>query len=306
LLERTFDQLISLRLEKKNRIEQFFLDRNRDISLISGSEEVSKIVADLNSGSENVNELPKAFSSYLSNYISAYGYYRKLRIVGTQKRGIEIIAEATISGEKVPNSDYLIQEELIRFCDATRLAGKTIIRDLSESQLLIYIGDPVYDNREEVTGCIALEIPITAINKIMFGHSEKNGLGETGETCLVGSDHLMRSNSRIRENAVLNIKVNSDAAKSAIAGITGTDIIRDYRNIPCLSSYSSVNIGGLNWVILAEIDEQEAMIPVYRIRNSILLIVINWITRVKVTEEVELAGLDAGIHGETAYDVGVL
>jgi len=33
-----------------------------------------------------------------------------------------------------------------------------------------------------------------------------------------------------------------------------------------------VNIEGLNWVILAEIDEQEAMIPVYAIRNSILLI----------------------------------
>ena len=44
LLERTFDQLISLRLEKKNRIEQFFLDRDRDINLICKSEEIRKII----------------------------------------------------------------------------------------------------------------------------------------------------------------------------------------------------------------------------------------------------------------------
>ena len=47
LLNRTFDQLISLRLEKKNRIEQFFLDRNRDINLISKSEELKKIMCRL-------------------------------------------------------------------------------------------------------------------------------------------------------------------------------------------------------------------------------------------------------------------
>ena len=52
----------------------------------------------------------------------------------------------------------------------------------------------------------------------------------------------------------------------------GTAIIEDYRGIFCLSSYSKVNIEGLDWVILAEIDEQEAMIPVNAIRNSILLV----------------------------------
>jgi ammonium transporter, Amt family len=38
----------------------------------------------------------------------------------------------------------------------------------------------------------------------------------------------------------------------------------------------------------------------------IMLIVINWITRVRVTESEELQGLDFAIHGEHAYDEGAL
>ncbi|NVO01659.1 MAG: sensor histidine kinase, partial [Bacteroidetes bacterium] len=93
-----------------------------------------------------------------------------------------------------------------------------------------------------------------------------------GETYLVSDDSLMRSNSRFEGNAVLKLKVTSKSVIEAFKGNTGVQIIDDYRNISCLSSYSKVNVKGLNWVILAEIDEMEAMTPIYSIRNSILLI----------------------------------
>lgn len=38
----------------------------------------------------------------------------------------------------------------------------------------------------------------------------------------------------------------------------------------------------------------------------IMLIIINWITPVKVGDEIQALGLDAGLHGEKAYDEGVL
>jgi len=106
----------------------------------------------------------------------------------------------------------------------------------------------------------------------MFNYSEKNGLGKTGETYLVGNNYLMRSNSRFKENAIYATKVTSQSVLNAFNGKTGYDIVKDYRDISCLSSYSKVNIEGLHWVILAEIDEKEAMIPVYSIRNNILLL----------------------------------
>jgi len=38
----------------------------------------------------------------------------------------------------------------------------------------------------------------------------------------------------------------------------------------------------------------------------LMLIIINMITPVRVSDEVEKAGLDEGLHGEKAYDEGVL
>ena len=81
LLNRTFDQLTSLRLEKKNRIEQFFLDRDRDINLICKSEEIRKIIDASNAHPESKESINlQSYNSYLNNYISSYGYYRRLYV----------------------------------------------------------------------------------------------------------------------------------------------------------------------------------------------------------------------------------
>jgi signal transduction histidine kinase len=272
LLNRTFDQLISLRLEKKNRIEQFFLDRERDINLISKSEEINKIIKTsfFRNGYPNQPQL-QPNSSYLTSYISSYGYYQKLYIAHHDS----IIFCLNADHVDLPNNhknDSSSVVNLLNFSKQIEIAGKTIIQDLTKSRLLIYIGSPVYNSQTELMGTVVLEIPIQAINKIMFGYTDNGGLGKSGETYLVGNDYLMRSNSRFRENAVLNLKVETTAVINAFKGETGTGIIKDYRNISCLSSYSKVNIEGLDWVILAEIDEREAMVPVNAIRNSILLV----------------------------------
>ena len=270
LINRTFDQLISLRLEKKNRIEQFFLDRNRDINLISKSEEIKKINKVLNTHKKSADTTNRLrYNSYLNTYISSFGYYQQLHVVNINDFVFDINLLQT---DQNSYSDINTNQNLKIFCKEIELSKKTIIQDLTKSKLLIYIGTPMLDDKKNISGFVVLEIPVAAINKIMFGYTENNGLGNTGETYLVGNDSLMRSNSRFKENAIFNIKVTSKSVKDALNGNTGTDIVKDYRSISCLSSYSKVNIEGLNWVILAEIDEQEAMIPIDSIRNSILLI----------------------------------
>ena len=271
LLNRTFDQLTSLRLEKKNRIEQFFLDRVGDVNLISQSEEIRKIAEILNSRSRFISKPDKLhYDSYLSKYIGSHGYYQQLHIVGQTGFVYDVISSPGDTAP--PDINRLTNTNLKGFCEKIEKSDKTIIHDLTKSDLLIYIGTKIWNEKNEVIGYVTVEIPSSAVNRIMFGHSENNGLGETGETYLVGDDYLMRSNSRFKENAVLNIKVTSASVLKAFNGETGHDIVQDYRNISCLSSYSKVNIEGLNWVLLAEMDEKEAMTPIYSIRNSILLI----------------------------------
>ena len=272
LLNRTYDLLISLRLEKNTRVEQFFTDRKKDIYVISKSDEIVKLVdlSNLENGTSIDMDLIKK-DSPLDQLISGDGYYQRLFVVTRKNFIYDLVPKQTDS-----NTDSLMgkipYEKLEKFCKKLEISRATVIQDLSKTNQFIYIGTPVFDNKKTISGFVVLEIPINALNKIMFEHSENNRLGETGETYLVSDDYLMRSNSRFKGNAILNINVKSISVLNAFKGKTGVGIVRDYRNISCLSSYSKVNIEGLNWVIVAEIDELEAMTPVYSIRNSILLI----------------------------------
>jgi signal transduction histidine kinase len=57
-----------------------------------------------------------------------------------------------------------------------------------------------------------------------------------------------------------------------LSGVPGLITTNDYRNIQVLSSYDLIRISDLRWAILAEIDVQEAMVPIYVTRSRILLL----------------------------------
>jgi class 3 adenylate cyclase len=142
-----------------------------------------------------------------------------------------------------------------------------------------------------VDGVLALEVPIEALNELMTGDRgwAAEGLGDSGETYLVGPDHLMRSVSRPllehpeefradvvaagtppdvadRQVAVagstLLQEVNSESVERALRGETGTMIETDYQGHEVLTAYAPLEVGGLRWVILAQIDAAEAFEPV--------------------------------------------
>src|SRR6056297_1743252 len=64
LVKRTFDQLTSLRIEKKYRIERFFSDLRLDIELISKSKDVKNIIAYLESSLSEKKTDKKIYKEY--------------------------------------------------------------------------------------------------------------------------------------------------------------------------------------------------------------------------------------------------
>lgn len=272
LLDRTFDQLISLRLEKKKRVEQFFLERIRDAYFMSQSDEIRKSIQDLTIKSEAKSNSEGIKNNSSINYLlNSSDCYNRLFIIDTNDSVLNVKINFTETPVRNQN-DKETYKNLLNFCKKIGETQKPVIQDFSSSNKIIYVGAPVFNVSKNIMGYVILELNISSLNKIMFDYSENNGLGKTGETYLVGDDSLMRSNSRFMGDAVLNIKVNSTSVKNAFSGKTGVDIVHDYRNISCLSSFSKLNVEGLNWVIIAEIDEKEAMTPIYSIRNNILLI----------------------------------
>lgn len=168
---------------------------------------------------------------------------------------------------------------------------------LSYEDQASFLAVPIFD-KTKIVGVLAVQVPIDQINAVMtYNKKWKDvGLGASGETYLVGPDFKARSLSRfmIEEKGnylkaigaagvsadllkLINVKdsniglqpVDTPGAREAITGQTGYKIFPDYRNIPVLSAYAPVNILGLRWAILSEIDEDEAFLSVAKLRNQI-------------------------------------
>jgi class 3 adenylate cyclase len=162
-----------------------------------------------------------------------------------------------------------------------------------------FVGSPIYDGNEPI-GVLAIQISADEINKAMTydkGWSE-NGLGETGESYLVGADKLMRSDARqllekpeeflqvlenmnllpstVRQVRAFNtsntlIPVANQSVSLALERGTGTHVSTNYIGQPVLSSYAPLRIPGLDWVIVSEMTTAEAFRPVSTLQRNILI-----------------------------------
>ena len=149
-----------------------------------------------------------------------------------------------------------------------------------------FLATPMFVDGKKV-GVMIFQMPVDAINEIMqFGGDYKNaGLGESGESYLVGPDYMMRSNSRFVKDikdevvqalgttiGVWKVKTKSTEAVFAQSKERGHGVIPDYRNISVLSAYDTINVyGKTKWAIVTEIDESEAMKPAHELVLNILI-----------------------------------
>ena len=126
-----------------------------------------------------------------------------------------------------------------------------------------FIASPIMDEGELI-GVLLFQMPLGKINQIM---GQRAGMGNTGETYLVGPDKLMRSDSFLDQKNHTVVasfanpdkgSVDTEAAREGLAGKTDTEIIIDYNGNPVLSAFTPLDIYGVRWVLLAEIDEAEA------------------------------------------------
>ncbi len=132
-----------------------------------------------------------------------------------------------------------------------------------------FIAQTVVNKNGDIEMIVALQMPLDTVNRIM---GVRAGMGETGETYLVGGDKRMRSDSFLDKDGhsvkasfagtVEKNGVDTEAATDALAGKEDAKIILDYNGNPVLSAYTPVNVFGTRWALLAEIDEAEALATV--------------------------------------------
>ncbi|MFN4151583.1 MAG: hypothetical protein ACK4IX_11620, partial [Candidatus Sericytochromatia bacterium] len=102
------------------------------------------------------------------------------------------------------------------------------------------------------------KIKVLDYNKIKKILLERTGMGDSGESYLVGEDFRMRSQSRFYPNKIPHtIVVKTKGVTNAFKGINGRGVFEDYRGIDVYSVYSLITVGNLKMVILSEIDVDE-------------------------------------------------
>jgi class 3 adenylate cyclase len=149
-------------------------------------------------------------------------------------------------------------------------------------------------------GALIIQVPVDEINKIMTGNNnwQNDGLGETGETYLVGDDFKMRSNSRffyqdtvgfkkamVNNNmpadeiekmyrlgsTILNVEIKTNSARSALKGQTNTVLTEDYRQKAIISSFQPLKLGELNWALVCKKDLSEAFKPINDFKRNVII-----------------------------------
>jgi methyl-accepting chemotaxis protein len=191
------------------------------------------------------------------------------------------------------------------FQAANRLqAGQYAIEDFasylpSYNLSASFIATPIFNGSERL-GVLIFQMPVDEINRIMTQDKKwaEAGLGESGEVYLIGPERKMRSLSRFliedpqgyfaaleasgldkriisrirAANTTVGLQpIDSDSAKEAVSGEKGIHVIEDYRGVPVLSAYAPLDILGMHWGIMAEIDEAEAFSAVSELTNTILV-----------------------------------
>jgi signal transduction histidine kinase len=262
LMSRTFDQLTSLRLVKKNQIDQFYTDRMRDITMLAAIQTLSP------------SPFPPGDGKIDGRFRLPGQYFMAYYILGSN-RVVEKGCLSDTPGSLAP----VITEQVITKL-RSQLKNQTVV--LCDMLLDEQSGKPfqliattlrgLKKNKNDTPDILVLAISTDAINAIMLNNDPLSGLGLSGETYLVGSDFTMRSASRFQPNSMLKTIVKTPPVTQAMLNRTGTVTTSDYRDIPVLSSYGTIGVSSLNWAILAEIDLKEAMIPIYETRSRIMLL----------------------------------
>ncbi|MEO0455452.1 MAG: adenylate/guanylate cyclase domain-containing protein [Cyanobacteria bacterium P01_A01_bin.114] len=170
----------------------------------------------------------------------------------------------------------------------------------SYGQPAAFIASPIYDGAQLI-GVLAFQISTDEINRVMTSNQnwQQVGLGQTGETYLVGADYRLRSDARLLiedpaayletlqatgtdpdsiqlieqgNTSILQQEVRSPGMTAAIEERkTGLELIKGYRGEPVLRAYERLDTQNIDLVIVSEITRGEAFAPIDSFSRRVLI-----------------------------------
>lgn len=227
-------------------------------------------------------ELSRTGNDFFTQYIEEYGYY-DLFLIHNQGHIFYSSAKESDYNTNILNGPYSDSNlaELVRKIERNRNIDMVDFSpyEPSNGDPAAFMGVPII-LEGNLNYIAAVQISLEKINRIM---NERTGMGETGETYLVGSDKLMRSDSYLEpetHSVVASFRnpaagsVDTVASREALKGNSGSQVIVDYNGNRVLSSYVPLRFFGINWALISEIDEAEVLEPILEMQRIMYLIIL--------------------------------
>jgi len=272
------DKLVAVRNIKANQIENYINNALLDMEVFSRSEDVAILFGKLREYHDTTNvaadgpydtntgEYRQIYGNYSANinqYWQDSGFYDIFMMCAAHGHVMFSSAQEVDLGTNLKYGPYKDSGLAQLWQKVVETKSRAVVDYSpyapSNGEPAAFAGSPIYDGKGEMIGVMAVQLSIDQIDAIM---QERSGLGESGETYLVGPDMLMRSNSRFSTaSTILSQEIETATVSKALAGQTGIETTPDYRGISVLSAYTPLDVEGLQWVLMSEIDEAEAFAP---------------------------------------------
>jgi signal transduction histidine kinase len=296
LKQQAFRQLESIRDIKREQIRNYFDRRRADIAVLGANpfltEAFKNLESAFNQGREGTGvpfegfgdghfSAPPAYqlvhrrySGFFDRFIRQYSYY-DLMLLDIQRGHLVFTSRKEEDfGIRIDDVSSSLRDVWL----AVKATGNITLSDtrpypFSGNAPAQFLAGPVEDNGA-VIGVVAVQISVDSINRIM---SERSGLGQTGETYLVGRDQSLRSNSLV--GRTFDGAVDTVAFREAFAGGVDSKIIGNYIGRRVLSAFAPVELLGIRWAIIAEIQEREIDRRIGEVLNRqiFLLLVVSFV-----------------------------
>lgn len=132
-----------------------------------------------------------------------------------------------------------------------------------------FIASPIKGPFDNTIGVIAFQIPPERLSAFM---APTIGMGETGETFIVGEDRLLRTDARFGDfDWILQRRIDTEAVNNAFNSYSDVIKAKDYRDTDALVSSEAFNFMGIRWALVAKIDFAEIMAPVISLREFMII-----------------------------------
>lgn len=279
----------------------------------------SKDVLDRADGPEQYHAVHEEFHPTLRNFLNRFGYYDIFLVDSQTGHVIYSVYKELDFGTSLisgPWSQSGLAEAYRKAMELEDPNGYVFCDYRPYTPSLeapaSFIASPIFDGDERV-GVLVFQMPSDRICAIL---AERDGLGETGETILVGPDYLMRSNShRDPENHSLQAsfrrpetgKVDTVATRAAIEkGESGMVVTTDYAGNETLICYGPVDVFGNTWCFNAKMDTSEAFASVAMMADAAggaRSTLIGWCIGVAVIASIIVAGVALPLSNRIARPI---